>query len=198
MKKILTIAICAMTFASCTVYQYTGRDAAINRQAFQATPTIVDVKADFNKRVTATSDWLRTEEDAMAQCRYIAITENKIDIVVDPVYQIQVRPHKIRKRYKVVLSGFAGYYTNARTPMEDIETVKKYSREEIENFLLLNRSELVLPYFYQQNTGDVINIHSDHMKGCKHDKKQEVAPAPQPAPVAPAPAPAQPAKNKKK
>jgi hypothetical protein len=198
MKKILFIAVCAMGLASCTVYQYTGRDAAINRQTIQATPTIVDVKADFNKRVTATSDWCRTKEDAMAHARYLAITENKIDIVVDPIYQIQFRAHKARKKYKAVLTGFGGTYTNSRTPLEDIESIKKYSREEIENYLLLHKSEMILPYLYQQNMGDVINVHSDHSKGgCKGEKKCcDAAPAPQPAP-APAPAPASSSKKKK-
>ena len=197
MKKILTFAVCAFLFASCTVYQYTGRDAAVNRQDIQATPTIVDVKADFSKRVSATSDWQRTKEDAMAQARYKAITENNIDIVVDPIYEIQFRAHKARKKYKVTMTGFAGSYANARTPVEDIETIKKYSREEIENYLLLHRSDLVLPYFYQQQTGDVINVHSDHSKGCRRDEKKcEAAPAPQPAQTA-APAPAATSKKKK-
>lgn len=197
MKKILSMAVCAFLFASCTVYQYTGRDAAINRQNIQATPTIVDVKADFTKRVSATSDWQRTKEDAMAQARYKAITENKIDIVVDPIYEIQFRAHKARKKYKVTMTGFAGSYTNARTPIEDIETIKQYTREEIENYLLLHQSELILPYLYQQQTGDVINVHSDHSKGCRHGEKQEAV-APAPAPEQPAATTAKPANNKKK
>ncbi|MBR1877520.1 MAG: hypothetical protein IJ814_00795 [Paludibacteraceae bacterium] len=190
MKKILTIAICAMLFASCTIYQYSGRDAAINRRNIQATPTIVDVKADFTKRVSATSDWHRTKEDAMAHARYMAITENKIDIVVDPIYEIQYRAHKARKKYKATMTGFAGTYTNARTPLEDIGTIKQYTREEIENYLLLHQSDLILPYLYQQSTGDVINVHSDHSKGsCRNEKKCETPSVveqtvPAPAPVA--------------
>lgn len=191
MKKILSMAVCAFLFASCTVYQYTGRDAAINRQKIQATPTIVDVRADFTKRVNATSNWQKTLEQAKEECKYLAITTNNIDIVVDPIYQIQVRPHKIRKRYKAVLTGFAGYYINSRTPMEDMNQIKNFTREEIENYLLLHQSEMILPYLYQpqQPTGDVINVHSDHSKNAPKCEKKEAA-APAPEKVTPAPAPA--------
>jgi len=203
MKKIFLVTLCAIALSSCTVYQYTSRDASIKRQDIQATATIVDVRADFNKRVNAVSNWHKTKEDALAECKYLAITTNNIDIVVDPIYQIQVRPHKISKRYKAELTGFAGYYINSRTPMEDMNQIKNFTREEIENYLLLHGTE-ILPYLYQPKfgEGDVINIYSDHQDGRGHQHKQKCCKpeeAPQPAAPAPAPAPApKPADKKKK
>lgn len=200
MKKIFLVTLCAIALSSCTVYQYTSRDAAIKRQDIQATATIVDVKADFNKRVNAVSNWHKTKEDALAECKYLAITTNNIDIVVDPIYQIQVRPHKISKRYKAELTGFAGYYINSRTPMEDMNQIKNFTREEIENYLLLHGTE-ILPYLYQPTfgEGDVINIYSDHKDGrCPHHKPMCGAPEGCPQPEAPAPAPAEKPADKKK
>lgn len=192
MKKIILASLCAIALSSCTIYQYTGRDASINRQNIQATPTIVDVKADFTKRVNTTSNWQRTAEQAMEECKYLAITANNIDIVVDPIYQIQVRPHKIRKKFKATLTGFGGYYINSRNPMEDMNLIKNFTREEIENYLLLHQSEMMLPYLYQpQNPmGDVINVHSDHSK-CGHKCSKKEAAAPASEQVTPAPAPVQ-------
>ena len=192
MKKIFLASLCAIALSSCTIYQYTGRDASINRQNIQATPTIVDVKADFTKRVNTTSNWQRTAEQAMEECKYLAITANNIDIVVDPIYQIQVRPHKIRKKFKATLTGFGGYYINSRNPMEDMNLIKNFTREEIENYLLLHQSEMMLPYLYQpQNPmGDVINVHSDHSK-CGHKCSKKEAAAPASEQVTPAPAPVQ-------
>ena len=160
MKKILFVALCAIALSSCTIYQYTGRDAAIQRQNLQATATIVDVKADFTKRVNATSGWCPSREEAMAECKYMAITTGNIDIVVDPIYQIQYRPHKLRKKFKATLTGFGGYYINSRTPLEDMEQIKNLTREQIENYLLMHGTE-ILPYLYQPQlgNGDVINIH---------------------------------------
>ena len=198
MKKLFIISLCTIALSSCTVYQYTSRNAGIDRHNFEATSTIVDVKPDFSKRVSATSNWHRTAAQAMEECKYLAITANNIDIVVDPIYQIQVRPHKINKRYKAVMTGIAGYYNNPRTPIEDMNHIKNFTREEIENFLLLHQAELVLPYFYQPELpkGDIINVHSDHSK-CGHkcapkcEKKEYVAPAPEKPAPAPAPAPEQ-------
>lgn len=198
MKKIFFVTLCAIALSSCTVYQYTSRDASIKRQDIQATPTIVDVRADFNKRVNAVSTWHKTKEDALAECKYLAITTNNIDIVVDPIYQIQVRPHKINKRYKAELTGFAGYYINSRTPIEDMNQIKNFTREEIENYLLLHGTE-ILPYLYQPKfgEGDVINIYSDHQDA--RAPRQPKCCGKEECPKAEVPAPAEkPAEKKKK
>lgn len=179
------------------MYQYTGRQASINRSDIQATPTLVDVQPDFSKRVTATSDWLPTKEDAMAQCRFLAITENKVDIVVDPIYQIQFRSTSFRKKYKVTMSGFAGYYTNARTIGEDMKQTSQFTREQIENYMLLHSPEVIIDYLYENKNcneqGDVINIFNENKPRCSKPAPDKAAPAPAPAPqpkAAPAPAPA--------
>lgn len=183
-----------MALTSCTMYQYTGRQASINRSDIQATPTLVDVQPDFSKRVTATSDWLPTKEDAMAQCRFLAITENKVDIVVDPIYQIQFRSTSFRKKYKVTMSGFAGYYTNARTIGEDMKQASQFTREQIENYMLIHTPEVIIDYLYENKNcneqGDVINIFHENKPRCCKPAPDKAAPAPAPQPkAAPAPAP---------
>ena len=49
MKRLFfaTITVLAFTLTGCSTYQYSARQAGINRQDIQATPTIVDVKADL-------------------------------------------------------------------------------------------------------------------------------------------------------
>ena len=184
MKKILVV-LCmgALVLTGCSTYQYTARQATIDRDNIQAGPTLVDVRADFSRRVEAISGWHQTKEDAMLECRYLAITNNKIDLVVDPIYKIECRNAKIRKRYKATLTGFAGFYVNGRTQREDIEATSKFSMEDIEKYLILHNPE-VLKYINAK--GEVVNIfHNDApMKPCC-DKP---APAPQEQP-APAPKP---------
>jgi len=172
MKKIIFATICllAITLTGCTTYQYSARQAGINRQDIQATPTIVDVKADFTKRVEVTSGWCPTKSDAMAECNYRAITENKIDLVVDPIYKIEYRI--LKRKFKASLIGFAGYYTNSRTQIEDMELIKKLTREDIEKYLIMHNPE-VLKYMNAQ--GEVVNIyHNDGQKKCC--KQEEPAP----------------------
>lgn len=189
MKKSFFIALCALAFAftGCSTYQYSARQSTIKRQDIQAAPTIVDVKADFNKRINVTSDWQKTKEDAMAECRYLAITGNNIDIVVDPIYKIERRKSN---KFKASLTGFAGYYINSRTQYEDIQAVGKFSREDIEKYLILHNPE-VLKYLNAQ--GEVVNVYHNN---CPKMHGNCMPPAPAPAPEA-APAPEQPAKRKK-
>ena len=164
MKKIL-FALCAgaLVLTGCSTYQYSARQASINRQDIQATPSVVDVRSDFNKRIEVTSAWQVTKDDAMSECRYMAITENKIDVVVDPIFKIEYRPMKLTKKYKATLIGFAGYYTNSRTQKEDMEAISKFSREDIEKYLILHNPEVLN---YMNNQEQVVNIYHNEGKPC--------------------------------
>jgi len=174
MKKALLLSVCAaaLVLTSCSTYQYTARQTDINRQEIQASPTLVDIKPDFSKRVDVTSGWHKSKEDAMAECRFMAITGGKIDLVVDPIYRIEFRPTKMRKKYKATLVGFGGYYTNGRTLFEDIEAVKDFSLEDIEKYLILNNPDVLK---YLNAKGEVVNIY--HNNDCPQSKKESAVPA---------------------
>lgn len=177
MKKIFFSTLCALTlaFTGCTTYQYGARQANINRHDIEATPTVVDVKPDFSKRIEVTSSWQKTKEDAMAECQYMAITNYKVDIVVDPIYRLEVR----RRKCKATLVGFGGYYINPRTQYEDIQAIQRYSRDDIEKYLILHHTEVLK---YMNAKGEVVNIyHNDHNCAPKPMPKPEEEPAQQPA-----------------
>ena len=198
-----------LAFSSCTAYHYTARQSDIVRQNIQATPTIVDVVTDYAKRVEATSDWQLSKEDAMNECRFRAITENDIDIVVDPIFKIECKGAKSRG-YKATLTGYAGYYANPRGLIDDIKTFRDISKEDIEKYLIFHNPE-VLQYLNPQS--EVVNINHYTQApapapvpapcpapAVEHPQPQpqpEAAPAQEPAPQQEAPAPA-PAKTKKK
>ena len=177
MKKLSIINFCAVVLAltSCTSYQYTARQTQIVRQDIQTTPTVVDVRPDYNKRITVTSGWNSSKEDAMNECRYLAITENNIDIVVDPIFKIEYISNK-RNGYRATLTGFAGYYMNPRSFFEDIEATKKYTREDIEKYLLLHNPEIIR---YLNDKEGVVNIY--HTESHSSENKPE-PPALNPAP----------------
>ncbi len=156
MKKYIFLSFVAtICFSSCTTYQYTSRQANIERKNIVASSTIVDVKADYGKRVEATSTRQKDLENAKREAQYLAITQNKIDVVVDPIYKIAERSGK----FQVTLTGFAGYYTNSRTFYEDLQLLHEIDREDIEKYLLLHNPE-ILKYLDEKNHhSEVININ---------------------------------------
>jgi len=178
MKKSILLGTSAVlvVLTGCTTVQYTARQTTVARHDIQATPTVVDITTDYAKRVEASSDWQMSKEDAMNECRFRAITENDIDIVVDPIFKIERKAMK-RRSYKATLTGYAGYYTNPRTLIQDIKTFKDLSQEDIEKYLMVHNPEIL-----QYLQGQVVNINHYN---------QTIPPAPAPAPVpCPAPCPA--------
>ena len=163
MKKILLGSILAsiLILSGCSTYQYTSRQTNIQREDITMPPTVVDVRPDYEKRIEVTSGWCKTKEMAMDECRYIAIVNNKIDVVVDPIFKVELNRARSSKKYKATLTGFAGYYTNSRTLFEDIERLKNFSREDIEKYLILQNPE-VLKYMNKQ--GDIVNIYHNENK----------------------------------
>ena len=172
MKKILLGSIIAviLLLSSCSTYQYTARQTAVERQNITMAPTIVDVKPDYTKRIEVTSKWCKTKDEALNECKYNAITTNKIDVVVDPIFNIEFNKGQISRPYKATLTGFAGYYVNSRTLYEDIAKLKEFSREDIEKYLILHQPE-VLQYMNAQ--GDVVNVYHN-----ENSSKEVVKPAP--------------------
>ena len=84
MKKILLncILTIALMLSSCSTYQYTSRQTNVQREDITMSPTIVDVRSDYTKRVEVTSSWCKTKEIAINECRYNAIVNNKISKII--------------------------------------------------------------------------------------------------------------------
>lgn len=162
-KVILLLSVVALSLSSCsTYYAYTSRKVEIIKQDITATPTIVDVKADYGKRIEATSSRSKSLEQAKQEAKYLAITQNNCDIIVDPIYKIEYEG----KRYRVTLSGFAGFFVNQRTFYEDIQLLHNIDKEDLEKYLILHNPE-VLEYLNKDTEvtgGETINIYHNDPK----------------------------------
>lgn len=155
-KNILFVAaVClfaAMAFSSCKTFSYQARGVEVENKTINSSPTVVDVRVDLNRRVSyADQRYVKypqskgiknTEELALQAARYNCITMNHIDVVVDPIYKISF---KGKKKAKIELTGYAGFYENPRTLVNDIETIKKYTMDDIQKYILFNNPELMQP-----------------------------------------------------
>ena len=141
---IAIIALC-LGITSCKSVYYQSRGIAIQNQDIVSTPTVVDIQVDLTKRITYSDDHYvtypssskeQTERLALEAVRYNCITTNNIDVIVDPVYKISFK--KNFKKAKVELTGYAGYYQNPRTLYDDVNSLQKFSMDDIKKYILFN------------------------------------------------------------
>jgi hypothetical protein len=188
-KIFAAVIVAAVTMSSCASFSYTSRSESIHRQDINGTSMVVDVRPDFTKRIAAESRRCKTPIEAREEAKYLAITNNKCDVIVDPVYKIEKRSGK----YKAYLTGFAGFYENARTLFQDIQMYKDVKKEDIEKYLIL-KDPSILGVLNQVGNTEIINIYEGkaEKKECCKAACEQAAPAQAPIQESSA------AKNKKK
>lgn len=178
---ILAMLTMVSFLTSCTVYQYTGRQTDIRNRGIDGTEQRAGIKVDYNKRVTATSNYQITRSDAINEAEFLCIQEQKIDVVVDPVFKIEYNPLKMKKKFKATIIGFAGLYEERPTLLDES---KKYTIDDIEKFKLMYNPSF-LDYYYRQpqpQGGDTYNyyiksgVNAAPAKGLKAPKAQPAAP----------------------
>lgn len=153
MKKVIVILLASVAcLCSCSTYKYTSRQVAVENHDIVASPTVVDVAVDYTKRVTETSRKCGSAMEAMQEAKYKAIVNNDIDIIVDMIYKTEKRGGK----YRVTVTGYAGYYKNSRSLYEDIKRLGGIKKEDVEKYLILHNPE-VLEYMYQKD--DIVKIY---------------------------------------
>ena len=154
MKKILIIVGLALFMASCSTTQYTYRETEINHRSIIANDVVVDVKVDLKKKIQATSSKRNSVELAKSESYYLAINQNDIDIVVDPIFEII----SSGRNYTAKLSGFAGYYTNPRNKTDAIKELKSVDTLDIHKF---NNIYLGIPFPVRKTNVAVLKMGSN-------------------------------------
>ena len=153
MKKFLIVVGFGLLMASCSTTQYTYRETEINHRSIIANDVVVDVKVDLNKKIQATSSKRNSVELAKSESYYLAINQNDIDIVVDPIFEITSSGRK----YTAKLSGFAGYYTNPRNKTDAIKELKSVDTLDIHKF---NNIYLGIPFPVRKTNVAVLKMGS--------------------------------------
>ena len=148
MKKINFLFFVAITIlaTSCSKNYYSHRSVNVDHKNFMVTPVVADISVDFSKKITATSTKQKSVNAAKDMAYYKAVTENNIDVLVDPIYNIEQTDKILFWGGKVTasISGFGAKYTNTRKLNE---VVKDYNMDtnSVKNFKKL--------YALQTNAG---------------------------------------------
>lgn len=160
-KTLFILALTTLALSSCSGFKNTyntSRVISVSQDSqIIPTRTLVDVQPDFTRRITVTTNYFRTQEEALNDAKYRAITENKIDILVDPIYKVE----QDKNGFKVTLTGYAGMFTNPRTCLQDIQQYDALTIQQIEKYLMMKENPEILKYMYTDKSGNVITINHD-------------------------------------
>lgn len=139
----------------CTTYSYTSRSTSVNQRVINSSQLTADIEINYQKKVTATSDFLKFPNQARQEAIYRCIMNSGIDVLIDPIFQIESRPVT---GYRATVTGFAGYYKAGLNGLDEV-VEKNYKQEDIDKYLLLTDPNYY-QYYYQKegNSGNVYNI----------------------------------------
>ena len=157
MKNYALPLLLAFVLTGCSTYQYSARTVGVNRHNVHTKPIAVEVVPDYGRKVTASSEYQLTKNDAISEAEYRCIAENNIDVVVDPIIKLERTPLHPQKKYRATITGYAGNYKEAKA---GVEAVAEYNKEDIEKYKLLSDPDFA-QYYYSKGAGDVYYINSE-------------------------------------
>ncbi len=157
-KKHLLFALVLGAFTlmqvGCSTYSFTSRSNCINAIDIESNRQVADIEVHYKKKVSSTSDFQKFASQAKQQAVYQCIMEHNIDVLVDPIFEVE---HRSMSGYRATVTGFAGYYKVGLNAMDEMAQ-KSYSKETIEKYLLLNDPNFYQYYYQKGEKGNVYNI----------------------------------------
>jgi hypothetical protein len=144
-KRYLISLTIVFALSSCSVTNHTYRDIQVNKKNVITDDVVVDVKVDITKPIKSTSSKRNSEDEARDEAYFKAITENNIDLVIDPIFEVSTSGKFLFFGGKSVakLSGFAGYYLNPRNRRDAVKELQALKLQDLDGFEKLYFPNLV-------------------------------------------------------
>ena len=157
---LISLFVVGCLLPSCKTYQHTSRTADIQQRGITAHQMSADMRVDFAVKVNGESrkDCL-TRKEAIENALNSAIAAAHVDVVIDPIYEVEVHRKFGRFHYYAKVTGYAGYYTKVETVDEidkEVQRVSSLSMDDIVKYKLLTDPNFVDQY-YQRDMIDNSN-----------------------------------------
>ena len=136
-KTILTASVAvALLMTSCSTTNHSYRATKINGNNVISNSTIVDSDVNLDKKVETTSSKRNSVGEAVDEAYYKAITENEVDFVVDPIFEVKTSDKILwfGGKSTAKLTGWGGKYTNSRSKIEAINELSKIDTLDIKKY----------------------------------------------------------------
>lgn len=127
--RIISVGVLVLV-TSCTYYSHDARVVYIPERDLQVTPTVVDLKVDFSKKISATSDPCETAKLAKDDALHKAIIQSDAAVLVDPIFEITQRGNV----HVAKVTAFWGTYAHPRSAREEIASLGVFDLKTIRRF----------------------------------------------------------------
>lgn len=171
LKLLPLLAIALLT--GCSTYQYTSRYMGVDRRPIRTKEMSAEVLVDFTSKVSATSNYCLTKNDAIREAEYMCMIKYDIDVVVDPVFKIEYSPSELKRKYRATVIGFGGTYVNAPT---GVDAVVGYDMEDVEKYKLMTDPSFA-QHYYNESVGNTYYVNtrkSNEVGNVKGEESKEV------------------------
>jgi hypothetical protein len=145
MKKLIVPILSVSFLFSCSSTSYTYRSVDIEKNDVIAQEVVVDVKVDLKNKITATSSKRNSVDEAIDEVYYKAITDNNIDVVVDPIFEVKTTDKILffGGKSTAKLTGFGAKYDNVRNKIDAVKELKVIDTTDVKKFNSLYGSSKV-------------------------------------------------------
>ena len=196
------LLLIVMVAASCKSVSYMSRSIDIERENARQETLGAELKVDLNNKVTAASDMQDTKKDAVIHAYYNCISNNNIDVVVDPIVKITrfsvfataaskkaANAKWWKVQYHAEINGYGGKYVKLETDLDKIKKFDNIDMNSVVKFKLMTDPDFYKSYYNKQKTNNVIINPKQESTGSTatiSDKSQGFSlPSLKPAPVSP-------------
>lgn len=136
LKKVSILFSATAILASCSVTSYSSRVAPIT-ESFKATPVIVDLELDLSKKIEHEAK-AKSVSQAKSKAYYEAIKQNKVDVIVDPIYEIKSTKIFFANSAIAKITGYGATYKNPRSAVDVMsKELSKIDPEAGTNYMIL-------------------------------------------------------------
>lgn len=124
-------------------YDNSYRIEEISNPDIQLTPVVVDLCIDFDKIVSATSDWKLTKEEAIDGAQFLALkNDSSTHVLIAPIFAITEETEVINNKkqstlYQAEVIGFSGQYCAQYSLIEALNNVSPSSISNVKKMEML-------------------------------------------------------------
>ena len=146
-----------------------SRSIDIDRENARQESLDAELKVDLDNKVTASSDMQDSKKDAVIHAYYNCISNNNIDVVVDPIVKVTrfsvfasedmkgaANAKWWKVQYRAEINGYGGKYIKMETDLDKIKKFDNVDMNSVVKFKLATDPDFYKSYYNRQKTNSVI------------------------------------------